>query len=53
MKLLFRMFQFAFCCHHGHLSQEFVLPDPYRMLPPTVAGYDCAPLTRLGTLKFR
>jgi hypothetical protein len=70
MKLLLRMFQFAFCCHHGHLSrvftiqkrtykvcldcgQEFVLPDPYRTLPPTVGGYDRAPLNRLGTLTFR
>jgi hypothetical protein len=55
------MFQFAFFCHHGHLSrvftirkrtykvcldcgQEFVLPDPYRTSPPTVADYDRAPI---------
>jgi hypothetical protein len=25
MKLLFRMFQFAFCCHHGHLSRVFTI----------------------------
>jgi len=70
MKLLFRMFQFAFCCRHGHVSrvftiqkrtykvcldcgQEFVLPDPYRTSPPSVASYDRAPLKRLGIPTFR
>lgn len=25
MKLLFRMLQFAFCCHPGHLSRVFTI----------------------------
>jgi hypothetical protein len=24
-KVLFRMFQFAFCCRHGHLSRVFTI----------------------------